>query len=106
MTTETYLHIKLSKFGISQEQIQLIMVENNLDGNTDVDILKTKEAMYNNFSEWLPIHTQITEGGVTEQWDYKAISLYYGLLCKELGKENVLQRLEDKNEIKDKSNIW
>lgn len=106
MTTETFLQLKLAKFGVSAEEIQLIMVENNLDGNADVDILKAKEAMYKNFSQWLPIHTQITEGGVTEQWNYKAISLYYGLLCKELGKENVLQSVEDKNEIHDRSNIW
>lgn len=104
MTTKEYLQAKLQKFGISQEQINLIIVENNLSDLLNVALVK--EAIYNSFSEWLPIHTQISEGDVTEIWDVKAIRLYYGLLCKELGKENVLQSVENQNEIHDRSNLW
>lgn len=106
MTTKAYLQLKLAKFGICEEEIQLIILENELSENEEVDILQAKMAMYKSFSQWLPLHSQITEGGVTEAWNFEAIRLYYNLLCKELDKENVLQSVESKNEIVDKSNIW
>ena len=49
MTTKEYLQAKLQKFGISQEQINLIIVENNLSDLLNVALVK--EAIYNSFSE-------------------------------------------------------
>ncbi|GIZ15502.1 DUF6706 family protein [Capnocytophaga catalasegens] len=106
MTTKEYLQIKLQKFGVTEEQIDLIILENKLVNLPVVDVSLCKVAIYNSFSDWLPIHTQISEGDVTETWDIKSIQLYYGLLCKELGKENVLETIELKNEIRDKSHFW
>lgn len=106
MTTKEFLQAKLIRFGLTDQQIEIIIAENNLSADDNVDVSKVKEAMYNSFSEWLPLHTQITEGGVSESWNFQSVSLYYGLLCKELGKENVLSSIENKNEVRDKSNIW
>ncbi len=107
MTNLEYITAKLSKFNLSEEDCKIILIENSLNADDEVSVKDVKLAIYNNFTDWLPTYKSISEGDVNEAWNNEAIRLYYNLLCKELGKENVLNALEDeKSEVRDRSNIW
>lgn len=106
MTNKEYLQSALGRFGVSGSDLDLILVENDLTAEQEVEVRKCKEAMYRNFTHWLPIHSQISEGGVTEAWNLRAVQSYYGLLCKELNKPNILEDFQRQNEVSDKSHLW
>lgn len=106
MNVKEYIKAKLGKFNLSQSDIDVIIKDNNLNGNISADINLVKLAIYKSISEWLPLHNSITEGGVNETWNYEALKLYYSLLCEELGKDNVIEKIENKTLISDRSNVW
>ena len=89
-TNNEYLLSKLNKFGLTQSDIDVIVVENSLE--SELDILKCKIAMYNSFSSILPL-ANISEGNYSITWNIEALKIWYSQLCKELGKENVMQPL-------------
>ena len=104
MTNREYIKAVLSKFNLSENEIEIIILDNKIGSDDDVDVLKCKEAIHKNLTTWLPIHSSISEGGVSESWNYDAVKMYYSALCKELGLENAI---DDKMySIRDKSNLW
>ncbi len=107
MTNLEYITAKLSKFNLSEEDCTVILLENGINADDEVSVNEIKLAIYKSFSDWLPVYKSTTEGGVNETWNYEAIKLYYSLLCKELGKENILDKLNAQStEVRDRSNIW
>lgn len=106
MTNKEYLQSAFERFGISEQLIDLILVENELEAEEQVQVRLCKEASWRSFSHWLPVQTQISEGGVSQSWSSEAVRTYYGILCRELGKENILETQERHNQITDKSYLW
>lgn len=92
MTNKEYLTKTLSGFGLSDDDIDIILLKSSLDGASDhLDINACDLAVYNRFSIILKGMMQnVSEGGYSVSWNMEAIKLYYSALCNELGKENVL----------------
>jgi hypothetical protein len=91
MTNREYLVKTLSGFGLSEDDIDIILLKSSLDGASDLDINACDLAVYNRFSVILKGMIQnVSEGGYSVSWNMEAIKLYYSALCNELGKENVL----------------
>jgi hypothetical protein len=101
MTTRQYLQIALSKFEVGDSLIDLVVVENSLDPDSDVSVDEVKRAIHRSLGTWLPVQTSISEGGVSMTWNLDALKLYYSALSRELGLEDIT-----KPTIRDMSNIW
>ena len=98
-TNREYLTASLGKFGLSADDIDLIMVETpELEGPLNVALCK--ESMYNSLSAILPT-ANISEGGYSISWNVDALKLWYSSLCNELGKTNVL-----KPKVSNRSYLW
>ena len=99
-TNSEYLFTSLSRFNISSNDIDVMLLEAGLDDSASVDIAACKEVIYNGISKVIPL-ANVSEGGYSITWNVEAVKIYYAQLCKELGKENVLQPI-----VRDKSNLW
>lgn len=98
-TNREYLAASLSKFGLTENDIDLIMVEHpELTGSLDVKACKL--AIYGSLSNILPT-ANISEGGYSVSWNMDALKMWYKSLCNELGKPNAL-----KPAIRNRSNYW
>lgn len=101
MTTREYIEQKLDKFDVTQNEVELIIVENSLVGDSPVDVRAAKLAICKSFGVWLQVYASISEGGVSKTWNYDAVKLFYSALCVELGIADVTKPV-----VKDRSNIW
>ena len=101
MTNEEYITKALSKFEVSTDDIDLILIENGLDAIAELDIVSAKQAICKSLRAWLPIHSSISEGGVSKSWNIEAVKLYYTSLCRELGFDD-----SGTPQVRDRSNIW
>ena len=100
-TNRDYLQKTLSRFNLSSDDVELIMVEYpELEGVFDVKACKL--AIYNSMSAILPT-ANISEGGFSVSWNMDALKMWYAALCKELGKENVLG---GKAKVRNRSYLW
>ena len=99
-TNKEYLTAVLSRFGASENDIDVILIDNSLTGTATVDAPACKKAMYNSMTSILRAGS-VSEGGYSMSWDIEAVKMWYDSLCKELGYVNVL-----KAQIKDKSHLW
>lgn len=104
MTYKTYIGASLSKFNLSETEIELIMVDNGINAEDEVDVNIAKKAIHKSLTVWLPTHSSVSEGGVSESWNFEAVKIFYDALCKELGLENVIN--SHQSTIRDKSNLW
>lgn len=96
MTNREYLNATLSKFSISETDIELIAINQNILLDEDVSDAKLlKTAIYNEFSQILPI-ANISEGGFSISWNFDAVKKFYSLLAQELGLDDVLNDAEDR----------
>lgn len=91
MNTKEYLTATLSKFELSPSDIDLIMINQELEDG-EVDVITVKTAIYNEFSALIPV-LDLSEGSMSIKWNMKGLQMWYSLLAKELGKEDVLASL-------------
>lgn len=98
-TNKQYLTATLSRFGLTDSDVNIIIAENP-ELNGPLNIQACKNAMHKSFSSILPL-ANVTEGGYSISWNMEAVKLWYGSLCSELGKPNVL-----KTRIRNRSNLW
>ena len=101
MTTSEYLRKSLSKFDISTDDIDLIIVENELIEEASVNVRQAKLAICKSLSVWLPVLSSVSEGGVSKAWNVEGLKFYYSTLCLELG---IVDPTQPK--IRDRSNSW
>lgn len=100
-TNRQYLEATLSRFNISEADVDLIISENpELEG--ELDVKQSKLAIYKSMSVIIPI-ANVSEGGYSVTWNMDALKMWYSALCKELGKENVL---DGQPKIRNKSYLW
>lgn len=95
MTIKEYITTTLSKFQISEGEIDVILLNQNLDGGETITASGIKDvetAIYNEFSSLIPV-MDISEGGLSIKWNIPALMMWYSLLAKKLGKEDVLASL-------------
>lgn len=104
MTNKEYITNVLAKFNVSSTDVDIVLLDNGIGSDDDADLVVCKTAIHKNLSTWLPVHSSLSEGGVSESWNYEAIKLYYSALCEELGLENFIENSQ--NSVRDKSNIW
>ncbi len=98
-TNREYLAVKLSKFGLTADEIEAIVLENPVL-EEDLNVQNCKEAIYNTMSSILPL-ANVSEGGYSVSWDIEGLKLWYNSLCSELGKPSAI-----KPQIRNRSNYW
>lgn len=98
-TNREYLAAALTKFGLTDNDIDLIMVEHpDLSGSLDVKACKL--AMYNSMSLILPT-ANVSDSGYSISWNIDALKIWYTSLCSELGKTNAIRP-----KIRNRSYYW
>lgn len=103
MTYREYITAKLRRFNATDEDVDLVLVDqSNLipNGNDPVEPHIAKMALYNQMSSILPV-ANISEGGFSLAWNNEAIRLWYKSLARELGMPDVMEPA-----IVDCSNLW
>jgi hypothetical protein len=106
-TNSEYITSKLSRFNLSENDIDLILAENPLlDG--PLDVMNCKLAIYSSISSILPL-ADVKESEYAITWKIDALKLWYQGLCNELGKPNVLDvgnSAAVKPKVRNRSNYW
>jgi hypothetical protein len=100
MTNKDYLLKALSKFQVSEDDIDVILAEGTLNPTSPLDLKACRMAIYKNLSNILPI-ANISEGSYSISWNIEAVKLYYNQLCAELGLRSALSA-----KVKNSSNRW
>jgi len=104
MTNKEYISVSLNRFGLTEDEVALVLVDAGLNPDDAADVIACRKAIYNNLSKVLPVALQnISEGGFSISWNIEAIKLYYRMLANELGMPNVL---EPQPIVTDVSNRW
>lgn len=99
-TNREYLLATLSKFNLTDSDIDLIMVEHPELDET-LNVRSCKVAMHQSMSAILqPVN--ISEGGYSVSWNIDALKLWYSALCNELGMDEAIGRPK----IRNRSNYW
>lgn len=106
MTIKEYLTATLSKFQISETDINLLMLNQGLDDSQPLNVTEVEIAIYNEFSSLLPL-MDVSEGTMSIKWNMATLKLWYSMLAKKLGKEDVFNELSGKDvEVTDKSYLF
>ena len=104
MTNKEYLTKSLNGMNLSDDDIEIIILKGNIDGDAPASAHDCDVAVYNRFSVVLKGATQnVSEGGMSISWNIDAMKMYYNALCNELGKENLLAT---RPKIRNRSNMW
>lgn len=100
MTNKEYISVNLSRFNVSDSEVDLIIVNQNLDPNAEVDVNIAKKAMFTEIPVFIPL-ADLKEGGLSITWNIEAIKIWYSALAKQLGMENILN--PDNDSVEDYS---
>lgn len=87
-TNKEYLKAALSRFNVTDNDIDLIMLDHP-ELNGELNVRACKLAIYASLSAILPT-SDVSEGGFSLSWDIEKLKMWYKSLCAELGKPNVL----------------
>lgn len=94
MTYLEYFTKTLRKLDISNDDVELILINQGLNEGADVDVLTAKKAIFKEFTNVLPL-ANISEGGMSVNWNFEALKLWYSSLANELGEVNILNQKDD-----------
>lgn len=104
MTNKEYLINLLSNLNITENEVNIILLKGALNGDAEVDMTSCDLAIYNHISMIFRALTQnVSEGAYSVTWNMEAVKLFYGALCNELGKENVLI---GRPKVRNRSDFW
>ena len=92
MTNKEYLTGLISKFGVSEMDIDMIIVSQGLNGDSEADVKAVEEAAYNEFQQLIPIQ-EVAEGDLSIKWNMTGLKLWYSLLAKKLNKPDLLAEI-------------
>lgn len=97
-----YISASLEGFNLSDNDIDIILLKAQLNGEGSINTKRCDEAIYSRLSVVLKSASKnVSEGGYSVSWNIEAVKLYYASLCNELGKPNVLS-----SKVRNKSNLW
>jgi hypothetical protein len=92
MTNKEYLTLQLGKFGVTPEQIDLILVDRGIDGSATVsDTQALKTAVYYQLPAMMASLQDVSEGGYSVKWNYAGLKVWYSWLAEELGLPDILK---------------
>lgn len=94
MTNREYLQQTLGKFNVAPEEIDLVLINQGLNGDEYVDVPAARLALYEEFATLLPI-AEISEGGFSIRWNMAAIKLWYSNLARQLGRPDIFDDRDD-----------
>ena len=72
------------RFGMSQQDTDLVLINQGINPDDDVDVTKAKTALCKEFAIAIPL-ANVTEGGYSVSWNMEAVKLWYQTTCAELG---------------------
>jgi hypothetical protein len=106
MTYKEYLTAVLGRFGLVEADIDFLLTEAGLNGDTVVSsdnkvLLKT--AIYNHIPLMIAGLSNVSEGGYSVTWNIEGLKLWYSTLADELGLDD---KLTAKPVVRDASNRW
>lgn len=105
MTNKEYITRVLDGLGVTEADVEVIILRSGITEDGDADTKSCDEAIYNRFSVVLKAATQnVSEGGYSISWNMEAVKLFYSQLCTELGKPNLLEEKPPK--VRNRSNYW
>lgn len=104
MTNGEYLQRLLSRFGLAEPDVEMILLNQGVSPEEPVNIPAMKAALYKEFTSILPL-ANVSEGGYSITWNMEAVKLWYSQLARELGQENILEST-NQDEINDASWRW
>lgn len=90
MTYKEYLTRTLSRFNVTEDDVEIMLFNEGLDELETVNPERAKLAIYNQLSLVVPLQN-ISEGGYSLSWNLEGIRIWYASLCQELGKPNMMQ---------------
>ena len=93
MNYKEYLTATLSRFNLSDADIDLIIINQGLEGG-ELDVKTAKMAIFKEFSLILPL-ANISEGGLSISWNIDALKMWYSQLANELGEVDLLNVKSD-----------
>lgn len=100
MTYKEWMTATGSRFNVSEADIELILVNQGIEPEEQVDVVKAKTAMCKEFAMVIPM-ANVTEGGYSVSWNMEALKLWYKQTASELGLTDVTAP-----KIRNRSNIW
>lgn len=103
MTYIEWIKATTARFNVSDVEAELIVTNQSAlipDPDEQVDVMKAKQALCNEFESVMPL-ANVTEGGYSVTWNMDAIKAYYRSLCAELGIPD-----KTKPKIRNASNRW
>ena len=101
MTNAEWFAAMGGKFGMSEADMQLIMVNQGIVEHKPVDVTAAKTAMVREFALLIPM-ANVTEGGYSVSWNMEAVKMWYNATCGELG----IDPAATAPKIRNKSNSW
>ena len=96
MTAQAYIDEKLKMWNVEYPMTLLIAEMQRVglglsDEFNEENERKTKLFFYNIIPELLLRPVSFSEGGLSFSYDKSAITAFYNLLCKQLGRDNLLE---------------
>jgi hypothetical protein len=106
MTYKEYITAVLGKFGLSESDIDFILVESDLNGATTVTSENKKEvklAIYKYLPLMISGLSEVSEGDYTVKWNISGLRAWLSILASELGLDDPFAL---KPTCRDASNKW
>lgn len=94
MTNREYLTTILGKFGVSSDEIDIIILEQGIDANGQVvgpeDVKSLQVAIYYQLPLMFAGMQNVSEGGYSISWNLDGIKMWFSWLAKQLGLPDTL----------------
>ena len=106
MTNLEYLKVQLSKFGVTDAELEAALIAAGVDPNADLTPESAKQAdaaIYDFIPRMLAGLQNTTEGDYSVSWNFEGVKLWYSALASKLGKPDLLN---PQPSITDASNRW
>ena len=104
MTNLQYLKINCGGFGVTDDELTLILTNAGVAPSADADIDACDMVLYNHFSLVLrQALMNVSEGGMSVSWNIEAVKAYYAILCEKTGQPDVVFK---RPAVRDRSKMW
>lgn len=95
MTNREWILAMAGRLNVSEQDVELIMLNQNLDPEAEVNVNEAKRALCKEFATIIPM-ANVSEGGYSITWNMEGIKIWYKQMCNELGIEAVgLPRIQN-----------
>lgn len=84
MTNREYIQTIGRRFGMSDEDVAVLILSQNIEADADADVKACKIAMCHEFATLIPMQS-VSEGGYSVSWNMDAVKLWYKVTCAEMG---------------------